>query len=52
MANKELLTKVQRMVPPMLEKFHKGTIILCYASPDQSCHMLTSGQVSLVAWPS
>jgi len=27
MANKELLTKVQRMVPPMLEKFHKGMVI-------------------------
>jgi len=24
MANKELLTKVHKMVPPMLEHFHKG----------------------------
>ena len=25
MANKELLGKVHKMIPPMLEHFHKGT---------------------------
>ncbi len=28
-ATKELLMKVRKMVPPMLEKFHKGTLEPC-----------------------
>ena len=28
MANKELLSKVHKMIPPMLEHFHKGTFAM------------------------
>jgi ATP-dependent NAD(P)H-hydrate dehydratase len=26
-ATKDVLSKVQRMIPPMLEKFHKGLLL-------------------------
>lgn len=29
-ATRELLRKARKMVPPMLEKFHKGVCVGCY----------------------
>ncbi len=36
-ATKDILMKVRKMVPPMLEKFHKGEIDCVSVSPRISC---------------
>jgi len=37
MANKELLGKVHKMIPPMLEHFHKGTFVTIDGSVETVC---------------
>jgi hypothetical protein len=47
-ARKDLLKKVYNMVPPMLESFHKGTLLSYNSSPAITA-MLTVSQVNSAA---
>jgi ATP-dependent NAD(P)H-hydrate dehydratase len=47
-ATKELLKKVRMIVPPMLEKFHKGSSFGCPATRKAS-NIFATGQLGRVA---
>ena len=50
MSRKELLGKVYKMVPPMLEKFHKGKMELCWHVLFERIRLITGiGQLGRVA---